>query len=374
MSVWDEYPQDYRAREVEVITSSARAGESVALVGLSGSGKSNLFGYIANRKSVSLQGRDDAEKFLLVDCNRMADATPHGFYRLILRAVQPGSANIYKENDLLGVLETALGKAFVASKRLCLLFDRFDVLTGLPIFPQLAGNLRALRDVYKYRLSYVVALRRPVDPHNELAELFFGHTLWLGPLERSDALWSAQRDMARMASQPCEEKILAKIVEMSWGYPSLLRAVCEAYSQGAALNIEDLRAHPAVQRRVKEFLADNPQTEELRQFRLLGQPLLQIAPATMPTEQSMKMAGFDTSSLTLKENLLLQYLLVHPGSVCEKDELVQAIWPEDVIFEQGVRDESLAQLVRRLRVKIEPDPGNPKYIQTIPGRGYIFKP
>jgi DNA-binding response OmpR family regulator len=52
---------------------------------------------------------------------------------------------------------------------------------------------------------------------------------------------------------------------------------------------------------------------------------------------------------------------------------VHAVWPEDVIYEQGVRDESLAQLVRRLRVKIELDPNEPHFIHTIPGRGYMFR-
>jgi two-component system KDP operon response regulator KdpE len=60
--------------------------------------------------------------------------------------------------------------------------------------------------------------------------------------------------------------------------------------------------------------------------------------------------------------------------VCEKDDLIQAVWPEDKIFEQGIRDDSLAQLVRRLRKKIEPDPASPRRIHTIPGRGYRFKP
>jgi DNA-binding winged helix-turn-helix (wHTH) protein len=82
---------------------------------------------------------------------------------------------------------------------------------------------------------------------------------------------------------------------------------------------------------------------------------------------------FDTSQLTAKENLLLEYLLDRVGQVCEKDDLVRAVWPEDVIYEQGIRDESLAQLMRRLRVKIEPDAANPTYIHTVPGRGYLFR-
>ena len=49
MSVWDEYPEDYRTSQVQAILSAVQAGESVALVGLSGSGKSNLLGYLAHR-------------------------------------------------------------------------------------------------------------------------------------------------------------------------------------------------------------------------------------------------------------------------------------------------------------------------------------
>jgi DNA-binding winged helix-turn-helix (wHTH) protein len=50
------------------------------------------------------------------------------------------------------------------------------------------------------------------------------------------------------------------------------------------------------------------------------------------------------------------------------------VWPEDRVFERGVRDDSLAQLVRRLREKIEPDPSAPRFILTVPGRGYRFSP
>lgn len=373
MSVWNEYPQDYRASEVEKIIDSARAGESLAVVGLSGSGKSNLLGYIVHKKTSSPPGGEKEAQFLLVDCNRLVDSTLEVFFYLLLKTIQPNLAGVGKETDLLEALEAAIGNVLATSKCLCLIFDRFDALTGLPIFPNIAGNLRALRDGFKYRLSYVVALRHLVDPNNELAELFFGHTLWLGPLERNDALWSARRDLARLLSRPCDESTLVKIVELSWGYPSLLRAVCEAYSQGTVLTIEKLRDHPAVQLRATEFWADHPKMDELRQSRLLGQPLLQ----DLPSKESLARTGvesFDTSSLTAKENLLLEYLLAHPDIVCDKDEMVQAIWPEDVIFEQGVRDESLAQLVRRLRVKIEAEPASPRYIQTVPGRGYIFKP
>ena len=58
--------------------------------------------------------------------------------------------------------------------------------------------------------------------------------------------------------------------------------------------------------------------------------------------------------------------------VCSKDDLIRAVWPEDRVYSAGVRDDSLAQLVRRLRQKIESDPAHPQRLQTIPGRGYRF--
>jgi DNA-binding winged helix-turn-helix (wHTH) protein len=58
---------------------------------------------------------------------------------------------------------------------------------------------------------------------------------------------------------------------------------------------------------------------------------------------------------------------------CERDALIRAVWPEDAIYEAGVRDSSLAQLVRRLRVKVEPEPGAPQLIETVTGRGYLFR-
>jgi hypothetical protein len=193
-----------------------------------------------------------------------------------------------------------------------------------------------------------------------LAELFYAHTLWLGPLSESDARWNVHR-YAQRKNLDWGEEIADKMIEISWGYPSLLRAVCEAYALGVNLDLESLVDHPAVQRRVSEFWVDQPSEQALRDSGLAGQPLLMFGRAS---------EGFDHTQLTAKEHLLLEYLQSHAGEVCEKDALIQAVWPEDEIYERGIRDDSLAQLVRRLRVKIEPDPSNPQFIHTIPGRGY----
>jgi len=337
------------------------------VVGLSGSGKSNLLGFLAHH----IQPATGCPRFALVDCNRLAEITLGNFFSLVMHSLgNPEGVSASETKDDLSALETILARQVSVGDGLCLVLDRFDALSTSPKFPAVAGNLRALRDAHKYRLTYVIATRRPIDPDTELAELFFGHTFWLGPLSLSDALWSAGRDAARFSGsgeRDWSQAVLEKLVELTWGYPALLRAACEAYADGTELSLARLREHPAITRRAAEFWADEPDEQALRKSGLWGQPLLDAArPQTIKLE-------FDVSQLTAKESLLLDYFLEHAGEVCEKDDLVRAVWPEDVIYERGVRDESLAQLIRRLRVKIEPDPGEPRYILTSPGRGYTFK-
>ena len=367
MSAWDIYPANYREREIKVLLSYVKAGECAALIGLSGSGKSNLLGFIANR----LAPLEKSITFKLVDGNRLVDASREAFFQMLVQTLGPTTGlSTPSTRDGLGLLEATLEQHLSKSAGVCLLLDRFDALYSALDFSTLASNLRALRDHFKYQLTYVIGVRRPIDDHTELAELFFGHTLWLGPMSKDDALWSARRDAMRFAAlsqSTWDEPMLEKLVEISWGYPALLRAVCEAYAGGTQVVLEKLMEHPAVIRRVEEFWADKPSAEMIRLAGLEGQPLLQAK------NQIVTGAELNSTELTAKEHLLLEYFQIHNDVVCTKDELVHAVWPEDVIFEQGIRDESLAQLVRRLRVKIEPNPTEPRYIHTIPGRGYLFR-
>jgi two-component system response regulator ResD len=368
MFVWDSYPADYRAREVQAIVSAVLAGECVSVVGLSGAGKSNLMGFLSHRV-----GPQQPCRFVLVDCNRLPEPGPEALLSLVRHALgDPAPAS-----GELQALDTAIGRCLSGPPGcLSLLLDRFDSLagqTGGGAQRVVAGNLRALRDSHKYSLTFVTATRRPLEPHTELAELFYANTLWLGPLSESDACWNVARYAARKGLQ-WDRSIAQALYEITWGYPSFLRAACEAAAAGASLSAGELRAHPAVARRLAEFWADEPCEEDLRRSGLAGHPLLAGGRPAGSTAQAPAGLFIDHSHLTAKEHLLLEHLQQRPGEVCEKDDLIRAVWPEDKIFERGVRDDSLAQLVRRLREKIEKDPSEPRYIHTVPGRGYRFTP
>ena len=351
MSVWDSYPENYRAREVQYIHTAVQAGECVAVVGLSGAGKSNLIGFLANRSPLA------SPRSALIDCNRLPDPSAEALYALARRSLGDAQPTA----DEFQALESAI-ECRMASQPdgLCLLFDRFDILS--PSNATLFGNLRALRDTFKYKLTYVTSTRRRLDPNTELAELFFANTLWLGPLSESDARWNVTR-YAQRKGITWDEAAVSEILRFSAGYPSLLRAVCEACSDGTPLEARTLSEHPAIKRRVGEFWADQPGDDDLRRSGLEGQPLLCFGRPSLADQQ-----------LTAKEHLLLEYLRQHPNQVCDKDDLIHAVWPEDRIFERGIRDDSLAQIIRRLREKIEPDPSSPSHVHTVPGRGYRYMP
>jgi len=68
---------------------------------------------------------------------------------------------------------------------------------------------------------------------------------------------------------------------------------------------------------------------------------------------------------------LLAYLYKRCNQICSRDSIAIAVWGEQAI--EGVTDYQIDQLVRRIRIKIEPAPAKPRYIETVRGRGLRLK-
>ena len=84
-----------------------------------------------------------------------------------------------------------------------------------------------------------------------------------------------------------------------------------------------------------------------------------------PSRRELRLGEGEAITLTPLENRLLDYLMINAGQILTIETLINHIWGA----EGGDRD-MLRQLVRRLRSKIEPDPAQPIYIETVPGLGY----
>ncbi|AXY11014.1 DNA-binding response regulator [Bacillus thuringiensis LM1212] len=73
-------------------------------------------------------------------------------------------------------------------------------------------------------------------------------------------------------------------------------------------------------------------------------------------------------NLTGKELELLKFFTSNPGQVFTKTQLFRNVWDDNYIED----DNTVMVHIRKLRKKIEVDPSNPKFIQTVWGIGYKF--
>lgn len=84
--------------------------------------------------------------------------------------------------------------------------------------------------------------------------------------------------------------------------------------------------------------------------------------------RTVKIDGVEIN-LTAREFDILELMVNNPNKVYSRENLLQIVWGYD--YPGDVRTVDVH--VRRLREKIEPNPGEPKYVQTKWGIGYFYK-
>jgi len=310
---------------------------------------------------------------------------------------------------------------------LILLFDEFD-----EPFEQIDGraflNLRALKDRYRERLCYVTATNRRLSSIrrgrevDEFIELFEPFTLTLGPLTSEDVDQAITR-MATQEGYTFDDHDRAFLRHHADGHLGLLLSVCRALGGVTGETIRDPSQDWLIHRQVREQLdaevnvqaecrklwddltetqqdtlmslvsaeeeVDSGALDLLRREGLLHQDEdLLLSPVfeafvrrqrlTRRQRQegvrvdvdsgSVSVDGHPTSTLTDLEYRVLLLLYGHLNQICDKYQIVEAVWGEDYIDQ--VDDARIDKLLSRLRAKLEPDPRNPRYVVTVRGRGY----
>ncbi len=100
---------------------------------------------------------------------------------------------------------------------------------------------------------------------------------------------------------------------------------------------------------------------------LAGRPLTVRGLTVDPAKRRVTVGDRDVD-LTSHEFELLLLLASHPGVVYSREAVLARIWKGDTF----VTERSVDALVKRLRRKVESDPGNPIYVLTVWGTGYKF--
>ncbi len=130
-----------------------------------------------------------------------------------------------------------------------------------------------------------------------------------------------------------------------------------------------------------ELGADDYITKPLRQLELIARIKAQTRRQDKTEEEeitsgSMRLNGVTGQlyhkgkeiNLTHTESRILGYLMANAGRVVTHSSIAEAVWGDNY---PGVTD-SLKVHIRRLREKIEDEPGNPQLVVTKPGTGYLL--
>jgi two-component system response regulator ResD len=88
-----------------------------------------------------------------------------------------------------------------------------------------------------------------------------------------------------------------------------------------------------------------------------------------PVSRTVTVRG-EQAQLTVREYDLLLHFMRHPGQVFSRDQLMDAVWQYSFYTDTS----TVTVHVRRLRAKIEKDPSEPRWLQTVWGVGYRFQP
>lgn len=112
----------------------------------------------------------------------------------------------------------------------------------------------------------------------------------------------------------------------------------------------------AVSRRGRSTLSQRPSS------------IIKVGPLQVDSLHNEVRVNGKTARLTPTESKLLHLLAVNVNNVCTASQIVSHIWGFGNDGDSGL----IKAHIRHIRQKIEPDPGNPRFILTVPGVGYTL--
>jgi DNA-binding response OmpR family regulator len=99
-------------------------------------------------------------------------------------------------------------------------------------------------------------------------------------------------------------------------------------------------------------------------------PVIKIGELEIDILNRTVRAGTSELHLTSLEQSLLYLLAANAGRIVSREEILDTLWGVDYVAESNVVDRQ----IRNLRARLQNDWREPRFIATVPGRGYRFLP
>jgi len=423
------YPITFQQKEAEKLGEYLRQRQSVDIVGMKRVGISNFLRFFLRHEAIipTYISKKDAHLFIPVDLNDLVEQEIYPFWTLTLKRVLDAT----EQSDLSSSVKQRISELFDKSiqfqdlflvidnirQALNLLVDngvyptifflRFDRLKDT-FNPSLFDNFEGLREASHGNVSFVFTSYRSLGsafPEARSSLSIFAQTMYFKPASKDDikTVYDAYRHRYNLSLLPESEKSLFAVVGGYMQYlqlglirldelkPTVLktekdtlqalledeRIILQSEELWESLSFDEKRAFlqllnkqkiDAESREKAKYLWDTGFVNEVSGKTQIFSPLFGEYVQHVEHEEQRKRKS---AHLTRKENLLFTFLKGQLGEICEREKIIEVVWPESQEF--GVSDWAIDRLIARVRVKLR-EQDNPYEIQTIRTRGYKLTP
>lgn len=421
------YPLTFRQEEAKKLGKYLELRRSVNLIGMRRVGISNFLRFFLHNKDIvqTYISKKQKHLFIPVDLNNLVERELYPFWALTLKRVVDASETAdlpdttkekinslfltsIQSQDLFLVIDTirkALTLLVENNIYPTLFFLRFDRLQDA-FNPSFFDNLEGLYDATHERLAYVFTSYRSLDsifPTAKTSLSVFAQQMYVQPAteEEMRVVYQAYKERYQLNLSAEIEKALFSLVAGNIQYLHLALIILNEKKKEASATsakeqtIENLKKLLISDERImleSEELWESLTREEknvlltvvknwsieetekttaaylwdtgfVKEGKIFS-PLLEYYLLHKEPEKTKKET---TVHLTRKEHLLFTLLESRIGDICERDEIIEIVWPEYKEF--GVSDWAIDRLVARVRVKLR-EQDSPYEIVTVRTRGY----
>ncbi len=419
------YPISFRRDDAATLGQHLKNRNSVVLIGIKRVGISNFLRFFLNHKEIAKTYIADGHfhLFIPVDLNDLVEREVFPFWILTLKRIYDvvESSSLSKptkkyveglfldsmqSKDTFLTIESvkkSLAKITQESLLPTIFFIRFDRLKEV-ITPELFGNLQGLKDVANRKVSYVFTSFRGLtdlapEVFTKSSISLFAQNMYIRPAEKKDIkiIADTYKEKYKLSFSPNLESSLFEVVD---GYVQYLQLALISFheaetkfkskqeifeflsrderimlqseelweslnptEQNVLLKIEKGQEVSVDEKKGASYLWDSGFIVEDREKTVIFSSLF----SHYLMQRQMTKGSSLNVDLSKKEHLLFTFLKSKTGAICEREEIIQAVWPE--VEEIGVSDWAIDRLVARLRVKLKSQ-GAKFEIQTVKTRGY----
>lgn len=424
------YPEQFRDELSKELTNHLEKRNSVVFIGMRRVGISNFLRFFLYNKKVHKSDSLKNNVFIAIDLNDLIERTVSSFWVLtlkrILDAVEAGNFNPktkkYIENLFLDGIQSkntfiliedikkALNKIISEGIYPTIFFIRFDRITEAAS-AEFFANLEGIKSATHNKLSFVFTTSRGL---NSVSPKVFSHTslslaqsqIFLKPATETDSKIVCDAYLNRYNLQ-IPISMESELLKLTGGYIQYLQLALISLNE-AEVDIKKIQNLPEflyhderIKLQSEELWEGLTAPEQQTMLKLLNKQSLRdkslnqdIDKKELEESKYLLDSGFLTKEkkifsplfenflqsknekgesrgngkmeLSKKEHLLFSYLKQNLGEICEREAIIEAVWPEEEAL--GVSDWAIDRLVARLRKKIKEE--GEFEIVTIKTRGF----